>query len=41
MLDPIVRFQNSEDQPTNVNKEKKETYEPWISFLAEKYRIKD
>ncbi|KAJ4446866.1 hypothetical protein ANN_13566 [Periplaneta americana] len=39
ILDPTVRFQMSRTQPSEVNKEKQQIYEPTIPYFREKYQM--
>jgi len=39
-VDPTVRFETNECQPVDVDKEKKEIYEPVCDELMKKYNIK-
>ncbi|KAJ4445342.1 hypothetical protein ANN_07147 [Periplaneta americana] len=40
ILDPTVRFEMSQTQPSEVNKEKQQMYEPTIPYFREKYQMK-
>ncbi|KAJ4438546.1 hypothetical protein ANN_14493 [Periplaneta americana] len=40
ILDPTVRFEMSQTQPFEVNKEKQHIYEPTIPYFREKYQMK-
>ncbi|KAJ4429563.1 hypothetical protein ANN_21732 [Periplaneta americana] len=39
ILDPTVRFEMSQTQPSEVNKEKQQIYEPTIPYFREKYQM--
>ncbi|KAJ4450385.1 hypothetical protein ANN_01806 [Periplaneta americana] len=39
ILDPTVRFEMSQTQPSDVNKEKQQIYEPTIPYFREKYQM--
>ncbi|KAJ4437541.1 hypothetical protein ANN_17686 [Periplaneta americana] len=39
ILDPTVRFEMSQSQPSEVNKEKQQIYEPTIPYFREKYQM--
>ncbi|KAJ4430211.1 hypothetical protein ANN_22422 [Periplaneta americana] len=39
ILDPTVRFEMSQTQPFEVNKEKQQIYEPTIPYFREKYQM--
>ncbi|KAJ4450665.1 hypothetical protein ANN_02094 [Periplaneta americana] len=39
ILDPTVRFEMSQTQPSEVNKEKQHIYEPTIPYFREKYQM--
>ncbi|KAJ4429599.1 hypothetical protein ANN_21785 [Periplaneta americana] len=39
ILDPTVRFEMSQTQPSEVNKEKQQIYEPIIPYFREKYQL--
>ncbi|KAJ4432173.1 hypothetical protein ANN_20789 [Periplaneta americana] len=39
ILDPTVRFETSQTQPSEVNKEKQQIYEPTIPYFREKYQM--
>ncbi|KAJ4445364.1 hypothetical protein ANN_07169 [Periplaneta americana] len=39
ILDPTVRFEISQTQPSEVNKEKQQIYEPTIPYFREKYQM--
>ncbi|KAJ4442299.1 hypothetical protein ANN_12167 [Periplaneta americana] len=39
ILDPTVRFEMSQTQPSEANKEKQQIYEPTIPYFREKYQM--
>ena len=39
IIDPTVRFETGENQPLEVNEEKKGIYEATVNYLKEKYHI--
>jgi len=41
ILDPTFRLETSIEQPTEVDKEKKNIFEPAISYSKEKYPLKE
>ncbi|KAJ4451372.1 hypothetical protein ANN_02834 [Periplaneta americana] len=41
IIDPTVRFETNEEQPAEVDKEKKNIYNPTILYYLQKYRLKE
>ncbi|KAJ4440187.1 hypothetical protein ANN_08325 [Periplaneta americana] len=41
IIDPTVRFETDEEQPAEVDNEKKDIYNPTISYYLQKYQLKE
>ena len=40
IVDPTIRFETANTQPSDVDKEKKSIYEPTVPYFLEKYNLK-
>ncbi|KAJ4429933.1 hypothetical protein ANN_22137 [Periplaneta americana] len=41
IIDPTVRFETDEEQPAEVDKEKKNIYNPTIPYYLQKYQLEE